>query len=157
MRPLAIPTSDEFPNQGSRIESRESRVAFDPFQAEAPYPMRAVGICIAVVVLALSSPLAAQPSKLDFTLLNRTGLVIQELYVSPDESDNWEEDVLGRDVLKHNESVDIVFSRSEKSCDWDFKITDEDGDEIEWDSLDLCAASHVTLLYRNNQPTAIIK
>jgi hypothetical protein len=40
-----------------------------------------------------------------------------ELYVSPDDVDDWEEDVLGRDVLKHNASVDITFSRSEKTCD----------------------------------------
>jgi hypothetical protein len=116
-------------------------------------------ICVALLLsaTALSTPIVAQQSKLDFTLLNRTGVVITELYVSVDEADDWEEDVLGRDVLKHGESLDITFSRSEKSCDWDLKIKDEDGDEIEWDSLDLCAASHITLLYQNNKPTAIIK
>jgi hypothetical protein len=110
----------------------------------------------AILFLAAAGPVAGQ-SRLDFTLLNRTGLTIMELYVSPDESDDWEEDVLGQDVLGHNESVEIKFSRSEKSCDWDVKIKDEDGDEIEWDSLDLCAATHITLLYQNGKPTAIIK
>jgi hypothetical protein len=119
--------------------------------------MRKFAIALFVLAASLSTPVVAQQSKLDFTLLNRTGLTIQELYVSPDESDEWEEDVLGRDVLKHSESVDITFSRTEKSCDWDLKIKDEDGDEIEWDSLDLCAASHITLLYQNNKPTAVIK
>ena len=119
--------------------------------------MKFFGIGLIALATALSTPLVAQQSKLDFTLQNRTGLTIQELYVSPDESDDWEEDVLGRDVLKHNESIDITFSRSEKTCDWDLKIKDEDGDEIEWDSLDLCAASHITLLYQNNKPTAVIK
>lgn len=119
--------------------------------------MRTFGIALVVLATSLSTPIVAQQSKLDFTLLNRTGLTIQELYVSPDESDDWEEDVLGRDVLKHNESVDITFSRTEKSCDWDLKIKDADGDEVEWDSLDLCAASHITLLYQNNKPTAVIK
>jgi hypothetical protein len=119
--------------------------------------MRTFGLSLLLLAIALTSPVVAQQSKLDFTLLNRTGVVIHELYVAPDESDDWEEDVLGRDVLKHNESLDITFSRSEKSCDWDLKIVDEDGDEIEWDSLDLCAASHITLMYQNNKPTAIIK
>jgi hypothetical protein len=119
--------------------------------------MRIVYIALIALATAASTPLVAQQSKLDFTLLNRTGVIISELYVSPDEADDWEEDVLGRDVLKHNDSVDIEFQRSEKSCDWDLKIKDEDGDEIEWDSLDLCAASHITLLYQNNKPTAIIK
>ena len=119
--------------------------------------MRIFGIALIALATAASTPVVAQQSKLDFTLLNRTGVVITELYVSPDEADDWEEDVLGRDVLKHNESVDITFGRTEKSCDWDLKIKDEDGDEIEWDSLDLCAASHITLLYQDNKPTAIIK
>lgn len=119
--------------------------------------MRMAGIALIAFATTLSAPLMAQQSKLDFTLLNRTGVVIMELYVSPDEANDWEEDVLGRDVLKHNESVDITFSRGEKSCDWDLMIKDEDGDEIEWDSLDLCAASHITLLYQNNKPTAVIK
>jgi hypothetical protein len=119
--------------------------------------MRTFGTSLLLLAIALTSPVVAQQSKLDFTLLNRTGVVINELYVAPDESDDWEEDVLGADVLKHNASLDITFARTEKSCDWDLKIVDEDGDEIEWDSLDLCAASHITLLYQNNKPTAIIK
>ena len=119
--------------------------------------MRSLTVVVCLVGLIAQAPLLAQNSKLDFTLQNRTGLVIMELYVSPDEADDWEEDVLGRDVLKHNESVDIAFARSEKSCDWDLKIKDEDGDEVEWDSLDLCAASHITLMYQNGKPTAVIK
>jgi len=119
--------------------------------------MKILGVALLLLSTAASTPIVAQQSKLDFTLLNRTGVVVAELYVSPDDADDWEEDVLGRDVLKHNESLDITFARSEKSCDWDLKIVDEDGDEIEWDSLDLCAASHITLLYQNNKPTAIIK
>jgi hypothetical protein len=119
--------------------------------------MRILGVALLLLGTAASTPIVAQQSKLDFTLLNRTGVVIAELYVSPDDKDDWEEDVLGRDVLKHNESLDITFGRTEKSCDWDLKIVDEDGDEIEWDSLDLCAASHITLLYQNNKPTAVIK
>ncbi len=119
--------------------------------------MKIAALAVLLLATAASSPIVARQSKLDFTLLNRTGVTINELYVSPDEADDWEEDVLGRDVLKHNESIDITFSRSEKSCDWDLKVKDADGDEIEWDSLDLCAASHITLMYQNNKPTAVIK
>jgi hypothetical protein len=104
-----------------------------------------------------TSPLVAKQSKLDFTLLNHTGVVITELHVSPHEKDDWEEDVLGTDVLAHDGSVDISFGRDEKSCDWDMKIKDDAGKEIEWYSLDLCAASHITLVYENNKATALIK
>src|SRR5687767_10265148 len=47
---------------------------------------------------------------LDFTLVNDTGLTINEFYVSPSNNDEWGEDVLGRDVLAHGERLDITFS-----------------------------------------------
>jgi hypothetical protein len=79
--------------------------------------MRIAAFAFVLLATAASTPTIAKQSKLDFTLLNRTGVTIMELYVSPDDVDDWEEDVLGRDVLKHNASVDITFSRSEKTCD----------------------------------------
>jgi hypothetical protein len=113
-------------------------------------------ILAAILAIAVTSPLAAQ-SKLDFTLVNKTGLTIDYIYVSPTNDNEWGEDVMGRDVLEHGESVDIVFSRSEKSCMWDLKIKDADGDEVSWSNLDLCQASHITLNYEGGRPTATIK
>jgi len=110
------------------------------------------------LVLAAStvSPLVAQ-SKLDFTLMNDTGVVISEIFVSPSTSDDWEEDIMGKDVLDNRESVDISFSRTEKTCEWDLKIVDAQDNEIEWTELDLCTASHITLQYKGKKATAIIK
>jgi hypothetical protein len=118
--------------------------------------MKLTALAICVFVASLTGPAIAQ-SKLDFTLKNDTGLVIAELYVSPNTSEDWEEDILGRDVLKHGESLAIAFSRTEKSCLWDLKIIDEDEDEVEWEKLDLCKAEHITLMYKGGKPTAIIK
>lgn len=118
--------------------------------------MRIVSIALLMLASAATSSIAAAQSKLDFTLKNSTGLTIQEVYVSPDESDDWEEDVLGRDVLKNGESVEIEFARSEKSCDWDLKIKDADGNEVEWDSLDLCVAVTIELEYKGKKATARI-
>lgn len=118
--------------------------------------MKVFVAALAFVAVALTGPAFAQRN-LDFTLLNRTGLTINELYVSPSKSDDWEEDVLGRDVLAHGESVDISFSRSETSCAWDLKIVDSDGDSVSWGNLDLCEISHITLMYEDGKPTAVTK
>src|SRR5262245_41523809 len=118
--------------------------------------MRLSLVAACLLALAATSPAIAQ-SKLDFTLVNKTGLTVNELYVSPTHSNDWEEDVLGRDVLKHGESVDITFSRAAKSCMWDLKIVDEDKDSVEWENLDLCKASEITLMYENGHPTAVVK
>lgn len=116
-----------------------------------------VAAALVMAAIATASIQAAQNRKLDFTLVNKTGLTIMELYVSPTADDEWGDDVLGRDVLKHNEKVDIVFSRSEKDCTWDMKIVDEDDDDVIWTKLDLCTANEITLLYEGKKPTAIIK
>ena len=42
--------------------------------------------------------------------MNKTGLTIVELYVSPTSDDSWGDDILGQDVLKDGEDVDITFS-----------------------------------------------
>jgi len=93
----------------------------------------------------------------DFTLINKTGLTIDELYVSPTSVNDWEEDVLGVDTLANGAKIDIKFSRKESVCSWDMKIVDEDGDEVVWTKLDLCKAEEITLNYANGKPTAIIK
>lgn len=105
----------------------------------------------------LSARPAVQNAKLDFTLINKTGLTIHELYVSPAKDDEWGEDILGQDVLKNGEKVDIEFSPKAKTCNWDLKIVDEEKDSVEWTNLDLCKANEITLLYEKGKPTAVIK
>jgi hypothetical protein len=115
-------------------------------------------LVFAISVLAASAPaLSARHAALDFTLLNSTGLLILELHVSPNDADDWKDDLLGLEQLKPNEAVRIMSARPEASCAWDLKIKKEDGDLIEWDSLDLCTASHVTLLYSNGTPTVVVR
>jgi hypothetical protein len=112
-------------------------------------------LAMAAMVVVPTPTLSAGP--LDFTLVNKTGMVITHVYVSPSDSDEWGEDIMEKDVLGKNESVDIVFSRKESSCNWDLKIIDSDEDEVEWEELNLCKASKITLKYENKHATAIIE
>jgi hypothetical protein len=80
----------------------------------------------------------------DFTLVNKTGIVINNLYVSESASDSWEEDVLGDDVLDDGESVKITF-RGRKACSWDLMVKDAEGEGLYWRNIDLCEVSKVTL------------
>jgi hypothetical protein len=113
-----------------------------------------MGLCFAVV---FAVSVAAFAGDQDFVLVNKTGLTIDELYVSPTHDNEWGEDVLGKDVLKNNENVEIKFSRKETACVWDIKIVDEDDDDVIWTEIDLCKASEITLFYKNGKPTAQIK
>jgi hypothetical protein len=105
-----------------------------------------------VILCALSlllAPAAFAQGKQDFTLVNQTGVEIHELYVSPHSTDEWEEDILGRDTLPSGESVDITFSPKERAKLWDLKIVDGKGNSIEWENLNLLEISKVTLHYNS--------
>lgn len=114
----------------------------------------------AVLLLTLSAVTFAAPQQrknLDFTLVNKTGVDIMEVYLSPTSDNEWGEDVMGKDILENGQKVDITFSSAETECNWDLKVVDEDDDEIVWTKLNLCTANEITLMWENKKPTAIIK
>src|SRR2546423_4106545 len=98
---------------------------------------------------------AQQGAAQDFTLVNETGVEIHKVYISPHDSDDWEEDILGRDTLPSGESVDIKFHRSEKAAKWDLRVEDSKGNAIEWENLNLLEISKVTLHYKDGKATAV--
>lgn len=103
------------------------------------------GAVVGMVAL-MSAPAAAGDQ--DFVIINATGYVISEVYVSPVKAEDWEEDVLGRDVLGEGERTEIRFSRSTNTCRWDLKVVyEDDGSSAEWGNLNLCEISAVTLRY----------
>ncbi len=98
---------------------------------------------VAVVALVLPVGTASAGTQ-DFTLVNETGAAIHNLYVSETSKDDWEEDVLGEDVLEDGASVHITFT-GKKSCTWDLMVKDEDGESLFWRKINLCEVSKVVL------------
>lgn len=93
----------------------------------------------------------------DFTLHNKTGVVIDKLFVSPSDKDDWQEDILGKDQLADGESLEIKFHPKEKAAKWDLKVQDTSGNSIEWHDLNLTEISEVTLHYADGKGTAEVK
>ena len=93
----------------------------------------------------------------DFTLVNHTGCVITKVLVAPHSETSWGEDIMGRDVLGDDESVDIKFACEETTKHWDLKVIDKDGHEIVWENLNLTKISKLTLKFEDHQPTAIVE
>jgi hypothetical protein len=106
-------------------------------------------IAAAAAVLALL-PFAAVAGPQDFSLANATGYTIDKLYVAPVSSDNWEEDILGRDQLADGESTAITFSSKVDSCKWDIKVVYDDGESVQWHNANLCNISKITLHYNKS-------
>jgi len=107
-----------------------------------------LGLAIALGFFSLG---AHAQGKQDFTLINKTGYDISEVYVAPSKSSDWEEDVMGKDALVNGDSVDISFKRADKTCKWDLKVVYADDDSTaEWSGFDLCTVSKITIIYNRS-------
>ncbi|HEX8283120.1 MAG TPA: hypothetical protein VF588_07185 [Pyrinomonadaceae bacterium] len=92
-----------------------------------------------------AAPASVRAGALGFTLANFTGTALRAVYVSPNDSGGWEENVLGEGELRDGESVEIRFNPAEGAAAWDVKVEAVDGHFAEWKGLRLGGASRVTL------------
>jgi hypothetical protein len=104
-----------------------------------------------------SAAAASAAGAQDFKLINETGVEINALYVSPSNSDDWEEDILGQDTLAAGQSLDVKFNRDEKAAMWDLRVEDKAGNFIVWEDLNLLEINELTLNYKDGKATAIKK
>jgi len=104
-------------------------------------------IAAALSALVSTAAFAESEASERFTVINQTGYDIREVYISPSRNNDWEEDVLGRDLLEDESRTVIDFTRSEDVCLWDMKVVYTDDDTAEWDALNLCEISVVALNY----------
>lgn len=116
--------------------------------------MRALLGSMVVVSSMAMSAMAWGQAKQDFTLVNKTGYALSEVYVAPSKSDDWESDILGRDLMPDGEAFDISFDRSDKSCFWDLKVIyHDDSSSAVWYGIDLCTVSKITIRYNRSTDT----
>lgn len=108
-------------------------------------PLVQAAASLAVSLLFAGSALAQV--RQDFMLANRTGAMIDEVYVSPAEAEDWEEDVLGDVSLPDGRDLVVNFAPQAPQCLYDIKVIYEDEDEAEFRGVNLCVASKVTLFY----------
>jgi hypothetical protein len=112
----------------------------------------ASGLLFAIAGFASTTTAGTQ----DFTLVNMTGVDIHNLHVSETAKDDWEEDVLGAEVLASGDSIEINFE-GKAACMWDLMVKDEEGEGIYWRKIDLCKANTVTLTCKNGGCSASIE
>lgn len=104
----------------------------------------------ALTVAVLSSVLlsgVAFAGKADFTLLNKTGYTLREVYLSPSNKNSWGNDRMGQGYLDNNKFRNFKFA-SAASCKQDLKVVfDDDASEVIWEDFDLCSINKITLKY----------
>lgn len=103
---------------------------------------------VAACAFALLTPTLASAAPQDFNLTNSTGYEIKSVYISAHSSNDWEEDVMGSDVLANGGSVEIHFPGGRgETCDWDLKVVySVDDSTAEWtDGFDLCTITSIDI------------
>ncbi len=97
--------------------------------------------------LAVAAVLVAAPAMADdlvFQFNNNSSYAIVELYASPADVGDWEEDILGREILDAGEAARVTIRDGRRTCEYDLKIVFEDGDEVT-DTTDLCETENYTV------------
>ena len=89
----------------------------------------------------------------DFVLVNRTGYDIYAINISPSETKEWEEDVLGSQILANGEALEVKFSKRKERY-WDIQVKFKDGSGLYWMRLDLMNTKLIAL---NGDGTATMK
>lgn len=115
-----------------------------------------VSLCVGAALL-LGNQAISFAGDQDFTLVNKTGVEIHNLHVSPADKEEWGEDILGKDTLENGASVEIKFHPKADAEKWDLRVADKEGHAIEWSDLNLLKITKLTLHYEEGKATAEVE
>ena len=106
-----------------------------------PLPLAAWFLCLAASASAQSPPPPHHPS---LVLVNRSGLTVTEIHVSPSPVPVWGPDVLGSAVLDDGASFEARLPSV--TCVWDVKVIFRGGLGYERRDLDTCRSNDLVLM-----------
>ena len=112
---------------------------------------RLSAVAFGAVALTLSTTAAFAQSEQDFTLVNGTEYVIDEVYVAPNTGKTWGPDIMGDGVLAAGASKLVKFRSGTSHCLYNMRVKWADGSNSEWSTdFDLCTISKITLRYNKS-------
>jgi hypothetical protein len=97
---------------------------------------------LALIAVAVAAPVAAKDML--FTVTNKSGVDLVELYASSTEASGWEENILAGQVLPSGSSGEVTISDAGETCAFKVRMVFSDGDILE-DQTDLCTSSGYTI------------
>lgn len=104
-------------------------------------------ISAAAFAACLGSACVAQAEDLVFTLTNGTNSVLTQFHTSPTGVNDWEDDVLGQEVLNPGESATVTIADGRTVCAYDMKFEFSEDSELDTttDTQDLCELGSYTI------------
>lgn len=100
----------------------------------------AVLACISI----FTNDLKAQSQ--DFSMTNNTGMILIDVFISPNDANNWGSDVIPKDMILDGETFNFTFTGvNPEKCVWDIKFLADNGIEYYMQDVDLCTITSITL------------
>lgn len=94
----------------------------------------------------VASSASAQTGPLDFTLNNGTSEVVVQLFISVPSTSDWEEDILGAQVVGSGDSVQVTIDDGLEDCEYDIKVVfDDETPDLIVMGVDFCAINGESL------------
>ena len=72
-------------------------------------------------------------------------MILTHVYISPDNKDDWGNDVIPKDMVLDGETFIFNFHVDESHCVWDIKFTVDTGESYFMQDLNLCQITSITL------------
>lgn len=107
--------------------------------------MRSLIYSAFAAMIALAPVPAFSQAQQNFTLVNRSGAQVDEVYVSPSSSNNWGRDILGEGVMPSGTRRNITFPQRTRACEFDLRVVFANGRRSEASNLNLCEISTITV------------
>jgi hypothetical protein len=99
------------------------------------------GIAAAMLLSVTGSALAVDRH---VRIINNSAYDIREFYASNVGTNDWEEDILGRDILPSGYSVNINIDDRSGYCRYDFRAIFEDGESVVTEGVNVCEVGEFT-------------
>jgi hypothetical protein len=85
-------------------------------------------------------------SNQDFSITNSTGMISIDVFISPDDANDWGSDVIPKDMILDGETFNFSFTGvAPDKCTWDIMFTAENGVKYYMQNVDLCNTVSITL------------
>jgi hypothetical protein len=97
---------------------------------------------IALAAASLIGAASAQAEDRHVRIINETSHTMVHFYASNVAENSWQEDILGRDVVKPGEDVNINIDDGTGHCKYDFLAVFDDGDKLERHNINVCEITY---------------
>lgn len=106
--------------------------------------MKTTFFSLAVLGLATTLALPAMAANRRVDIVNKTGMSMKHFYASTSGNNDWEEDILGKDMLEDGESFEANIDDGTGKCKYDFKAVFDNGASLVRNGINVCQISTFT-------------